>query len=199
MIYQTALKLIATSAISMLSTASFSQNSGLVHASPYAGQQVRDIKALSPSQTADLLAGKGMEQAKAAELNGYPGPMHVLELTGPLALSPAQTEASETLMARHKAEARELGARLVQAERELDAAFAGQQIDAAQVGALTRHIGLLQAQLRASHLRTHLQQAALLTAPQVAHYAQLRGYASGPGLSMPATESGHTRHSSQNH
>lgn len=192
--FQIALKLIAACTLSIWATAAFSQ-----HASPYAGQQVRDIKALSPSQTADLLAGKGMEQAKAAELNGYPGPMHVLELAGPLALNPAQTEASETLMASHKAEARDLGARLVQAERELDAGFAAQRIDAAQVEALTRHIGLLQAQLRASHLRTHLQQAALLTAPQVAHYAQLRGYAAAPGASTPDAGSGHTRHPGQNH
>lgn len=199
MISQTALKLIAVCVISIPATASFGQNSEAGHPSPYAGQQARDIKALSPSQTADLLAGKGMEQAKAAELNGYPGPMHVLELAGPLALSPTQTEASETLMARHKAEARDLGGKLVQAERELDAAFAGQRIDAAQVDALTQRIGLLQAQLRGAHLHTHLQQTGLLTAPQVARYAELRGYAAAPGTSTPAAGSGHTRHPGQNH
>ena len=189
-----ALKLIASCALSILATASFSQHSGPAPTAPYAGQQARDIKALSPSQTADLLAGKGMEQAKAAELNGYPGPMHVLELASMLTLSPAQTEASEALMASHKAEARDLGARLVQAERELDAAFAGRRIDAEQLEALTRQIGLLQAQLRASHLRTHLQQTALLTAPQVARYAELRGYAAAP-----ANTSGHTGHSGNSH
>jgi hypothetical protein len=197
--FRYALKLIAAGALSILATAAFAQHGGPTHVSPYAGQQVRDIKALSPSQTAELLAGKGMEQAKAAELNGYPGPMHVLELAGPLALSLAQTEASETLMASHKTEARNLGARLVQAERDLDVAFANKRIDAAQVETLTQHIGLLQAQLRASHLRTHLQQTELLTAPQVARYAELRGYAAAPGTSAPATESGHTRHSNQNH
>jgi hypothetical protein len=194
MISQSALKFVAACAISITATASFSQHASPDHASPYAGQQVRDIKALSPSQTADLLAGKGMEQAKAAELNGYPGPMHVLELASMLTLSPTQTEASEALMASHKAEARDLGARLVQAERELDTAFAGQRINAAQVEAQTRHIGLLQAQLRASHLRTHLQQAELLTASQVARYAELRGYAAGP-----ANTSGRTGHSGNNH
>jgi hypothetical protein len=186
-----ALKLIAACAFLPGATALFAQHSspaaGGPAASPYAGQQVRDIKALSAAQTADLLAGKGMEQAKAAELNGYPGPMHVLELAGPLALSTAQTKASEALMTAHKAEARDIGARLIQAERNLDTAFAGKQIDAAQLETLTRHIGVLQAQLRASHLRTHLQQTRLLTAPQAALYAELRGYTTAPGASAPAS------------
>jgi hypothetical protein len=159
--------------------------------SPYAGQQVREIKALSAAQTADLLAGKGMEQAKAAELNGYPGPMHVLELAGPLALSAAQIQDSEALLARHRAEARALGARLVEAERELDTAFAGKQIDAAQLDLLTQRIGLLQAELRASHLRTHLRQAGLLTSTQVALYVELRGYTGEPKAAAPGQHSSH--------
>ena len=47
---------------------------------PYAGMQQRALKALSEDQIADLRAGKGMGLALAAELNGYPGPIHVLEL-----------------------------------------------------------------------------------------------------------------------
>jgi hypothetical protein len=47
---------------------------------PYAGLEGRSIKALSEQQVADLRAGRGMVLALAAELNGYPGPMHVLEL-----------------------------------------------------------------------------------------------------------------------
>ena len=50
--------------------------------SPYAGQQTRAIKALSPEDLAGLLNGEGRGMAKAAELNGYPGPVHVLELAG---------------------------------------------------------------------------------------------------------------------
>lgn len=190
---QNALKLIAACALLSGATALFAQHGRTrgenPAASPYAGQQARGIKALSAAQTADLLAGKGMEQAKAAELNGYPGPMHVLELAGPLALSAAQKQASEALMNQHKAEARALGARLVEAERDLDSAFAGRQVNAAQVDALTRQIGLLQAQLRASHLHTHLQQAGLLTPQQINLYADLRGYSDAPG-----TAAGHPGH-----
>ena len=56
-----------------------------VHAqTPYAEMQGRSIKALSDQQIADLNTGRGMGLALAAELNGYPGPSHVLELADKL-------------------------------------------------------------------------------------------------------------------
>jgi hypothetical protein len=55
-------------------------NAAAQSAGPYAGMQARPIKALSAEQIADLKAGRGMSLALAAELNGYPGPRHVLEL-----------------------------------------------------------------------------------------------------------------------
>lgn len=54
---------------------------------PYAGLQSRSIKALSDEQLADLRAGRGMGLALLAELNGYPGPLHVIELADPLGRS----------------------------------------------------------------------------------------------------------------
>ena len=48
-------------------------------AATYAGQQNRQIKALSAQEQQDWLEGKGMSLAKAAELNRFPGPMHALE------------------------------------------------------------------------------------------------------------------------
>lgn len=182
------LKLIAACALLTGSGGTFGQH---VHppssnASPYAGEQAREIKSLSPEQTADLLAGKGMALAKTAELNGYPGPMHTLELATPLELSTEQKQASEALMKRHQAEARDLGAQLVQAERALDQAFASRQIDAARLADHTERIGRLQALLRKSHLDTHLQQAALLKPEQIARYAQLRGYTGAPDTAVPA-------------
>lgn len=190
---QLTLKLIAVSALLMGSGGTFGQHSHQPpqEASPYAGQQTREIKALSSTQTADLLAGKGMELAKAAELNGYPGPMHTLELAAQLELSTEQKQASETLMHRHKAEARDLGTQLVQAERALDQAFALRQIDAARLTAHTERIGQLQALLRKSHLETHLQQTALLTPTQISRYAQLRGYAGSATGTSPAAAPTH--------
>ena len=117
-----------------------------------------------------------MELAKSAELNGYPGPSHVLELASELHLNNAQRQASTTLMARHKDKARALGAQIVEAERVLDTAFASQQLDAARITLLTQNIGTLQAALRAEHLQTHLEQTALLNPHQIASYQKLRGY-----------------------
>src|SRR5690606_26915044 len=141
-------------------------------ASPYAGLQQRDIKALSPEETRGLLEGHGMRFALAAELNGYPGPLHVLEHADALQLTPQQRERTQALMEAHKAEARALGAATVEAERALDRAFAQRTVDEAGLAQLTQRLGGLQAQLRAAHLRTHLQQTALLTPQQVARYQQ---------------------------
>ena len=61
------------------------------HASPYAGEQARDIKALSQQDVEEILRGGGWGLAKAAELNGMPGPTHVLDMAADLNLSPGQT------------------------------------------------------------------------------------------------------------
>lgn len=161
-------------------------------ATPYAGQQQRAIKSLSESDVAGLLAGQGAGLAKAAELNGYPGPAHVLELAKELRLSDSQAEATRTLMARHKREAARLGADLVEAERHLDGLFATRKATTESVDQATTRIGALQAQLRAEHLRTHLAQTALLDAQQVQRYAALRGYAGSAQPVQPATHGGHT-------
>ena len=159
---------------------------------PYAGQQARDIKSLSPSDIAGLMAGQGAGFAKAAELNGYPGPAHTLELKQQLGLNAQQLAASEALMASHQARARALGAALVDAERKLDALFAGQQANTESIDSATRDIGLLQARLRAEHLATHVTQTALLDGHQIERYSVLRGYAepkaaeSAPGNAAPA-------------
>ena len=54
---------------------------------PYAGLESRAIKALAPSEVEDLRQGNGMGMALPAELNGYPGPRHVLDLAEELNLT----------------------------------------------------------------------------------------------------------------
>ena len=145
-------------------------------AQPYAGQQSREIKALSAQEQQDWLEGKGSGLAKAAELNGYPGPMHVLEHAQALSLSAPQHAATAQLMDAHKAQVRTLGRQLVDAEQALDQAFRHGPPSEAQVNLLTQRVGTLQARIRAAHLQTHLAQTALLQPEQVALYQQLRGY-----------------------
>lgn len=149
-------------------------------ASPYAGEQARAIKSLAESDIAGLLAGAGAGFAKAAELNGYPGPAHVIELREQLDLSPTQLQASQALMAAHQARARALGHALVEAERRLDGLFADRRAQADTVEAVTAEVGRISARLRAEHLTTHLQQTALLRPAQVQAYNALRGYGTVP-------------------
>ncbi|MBI3451497.1 MAG: hypothetical protein HY057_01425 [Rhodospirillales bacterium] len=163
--------------------------------SPYAGQENRAIKALSDAEIEDLKAGNGAGFAKTAELNSYPGPAHVLELAGPLALGPDQRAASEALLHHMRAEAQKLGAKILDAEAALERAFAGRRITRDELRARLAAIAALQGELRAAHLETHIAQQALLSPEQVARYDVLRGYASA-STSAPAPAGGaqHRQH-----
>ncbi len=146
---------------------------------PYAGLQTRPIKALSEQQIADLKQGRGMGLALAAELNGYPGPIHVLELAEPLGLSVAQRTRMQGLLDAMKGETIPLGEKLLVEETSLDRQFAAKTVTEASLTAATQAIGSVQAALRAAHLKYHLGTVAALTPVQVARYAELRGYAAG--------------------
>jgi Spy/CpxP family protein refolding chaperone len=143
---------------------------------PYAGQQERAIKSLSRQDIAGYESGAGMGLAKAAELNGYPGPMHSLEHADMLGLDATQRRRIETLMRGHKDEARRLGAEVVRLEGELDALFAMRKATAAAVEAKLAQIASAQAKLRGSHLKAHLATTALLSPDQVRLYNHARGY-----------------------
>jgi Spy/CpxP family protein refolding chaperone len=144
---------------------------------PYAGLQARPVKALSDQQIADLKAGRGMGLALAAELNGYPGPLHVLELATPLGLSDDQRAKVAGLFDTMKREAVPLGERLIAAETALDQLFADRTITPSSLGEATRGIASLQGELRLAHLKYHLATVELLTPEQATRYSTLRGYA----------------------
>jgi hypothetical protein len=144
--------------------------------SPYAGFQQREVKALSMQQVADLRAGRGMGLALAAELNGYPGPMHALELGDRLHLTAEQKQRLQQVFEAMKAEAIAAGERLIAGERALDQELAAQNMTADRLVFLTAQIGERQGELRAVHLKYHLITAELLSADQRQRYAELRGY-----------------------
>ena len=77
--------------------------------SPYVGQEYREIKALSTQEISDYISGRGMGLAKAAELNGYPGPAHVLELATQLNLTADQKLKTEAIFRSMQARAIPLG------------------------------------------------------------------------------------------
>lgn len=147
----------------------------------YAGQEQREIKALSPEKVKDYLAGKGMGLAKAAELNRYPGPAHVLGLADKLQLNAQQKTLSEAIFKTMQAAAIRQGKALVEKERELDRLFAGGGITDEDLRAALEEIGRLQAAVRQTHLQAHLEQRKILTQQQIVRYEELRGYASHAG------------------
>jgi Spy/CpxP family protein refolding chaperone len=144
--------------------------------SPYVGMQNRAIMALSDQQVADLRAGRGMSLALPAELNGYPGPSHALELATALALTAAQKLKTQSLFEKMQAEAKALGEQLILSEYELDRLFRDKKASSASVQEATAKAARVQGQLRASHLQYHLKMVDVLTPDQVAKYNELRGY-----------------------
>ena len=159
-----------------------------VHAqTPYAGMQTRPIKALSDQQIADLKAGRGMGLALAAELNGYPGPLHVLELADKLDLSADQRSSVRQLFDSMKAEAMPLGSRLIEQEADLDRQFASRTITSESLKTSITAVATTQRILRETHLKYHLSTGAILSPSQTTKYAELRGYGGGHGT-------GHRRH-----
>lgn len=146
------------------------------HSSPYAGMQNRAIKALSEEQMTGLKAGKGMALAMAAELNGYPGPAHTLELAEQLQLTDEQTARTQQLFANMESQAKAAGLEVIEAERALDTLFRDKQATPEAVSAAVTKAALAQGKLRETHLRYHLSMMDVLTAEQIAAYNQLRGY-----------------------
>jgi hypothetical protein len=146
---------------------------------PYAGHQARPIKALSAEQVADLRAGRGMGLALPAELNGWPGPLHVLELADRLGLDATQRAAVTQHFAQMQREAIAAGEAVIAAEAALDAIFTNGSATAEAIDTATAQAGRAHGALRAVHLRYHLVTTAVLTPAQHARYAELRGYTAG--------------------
>jgi Spy/CpxP family protein refolding chaperone len=147
--------------------------------SPYRGEDTRDIKSLSEAQIGRYLSGDGMGLAKAAELNHYPGPRHVLELSDELRLTEVQRRRTEELFAGMRSRAIDLGKRILEKERDLERLFVEGSADAGRLREILLEIGALQAELRYVHLSAHLEQKQLLTNHQIMMYDNLRGYGSG--------------------
>jgi hypothetical protein len=71
-----------------------------------------------------------MGMAKVAELNGYPGPVHVLTLANELGLTESQRQQVQAIFDRMSAAAKPLGAKWVEREQVLDGLFVRGEITA---------------------------------------------------------------------
>lgn len=169
----------------------FALPAGAESTAPYAGWQMRDIKALSAQQIDDLRAGRGMGLALAAELNGFPGPRHVLELGEELGLTAQQRGAVEAAFSAMQAEAQRLGREVLQREAQIDRAFRAGAPAPAALRAELAALAAVQGELRFAHLRSHLAVKKLLTAGQVARYNALRGYGGADAASQGGGQGSH--------
>lgn len=145
--------------------------------SPYAGLEKRRIKALSDQQIDDLKNGRGMALALSAELNGYPGPAHVLELADGLELSSDQRDRFRRLRDSMRSEAIAIGTHFIELEEKLDHLFAHRKASVDSLDEMTAAMGQTQARLRSAHLKYHLLTVEILTPEQISMYKKLRGYA----------------------
>ena len=175
---------IAVLAIGSVAAGAFAQH-GRQHAQPYAGQQAREVASLSAEELKDFAAGRGMGLAKSAELNGHPGPFHVLELAEELKLTPEQRQRVQAAFERMKAKAKALGEAYIKAERDVDQAFKSGTADAGEVAARVAEANRLLGEVRLSHLLAHVEITPVLTPEQRTRYAELRGYAGGGAADEP--------------
>lgn len=144
--------------------------------SDYLGQESRQIKALSADDIAGYLEGRGMGLAKAAELNGYPGPMHVLQMKDALVISKSQEVKLIAIFDKMKRETQALGKEIVATEAQLEKEFRSNKANPTSIEDLTSMIGAIHAKIRASHLNAHIATKPLLTPTQLKRYDHFRGY-----------------------
>ena len=146
--------------------------------SSYAGEEARPVKSLSSEDLAELRRGGGWGLAKAAELNGMPGPLHLLELKDAIPLTPAQVEAITAIYARMRGAAIAEGERFIAAEQVLEDSFRARTVTKESLGRMLGDIERSRVRLRFIHLSAHLDTPELLTEAQIARYDALRGYRS---------------------
>jgi Spy/CpxP family protein refolding chaperone len=118
--------------------------------------------------------GRGFGMAFAADQNGYPGPLHVLELKDRLKLTAEQEAAMQRLMHTMFSESKPKSARLLAAEAKLRRLFAERAADPAAVRAAVDEVERARSEVRLVHLLTHLKTRDLLTEDQRRTYHEAR-------------------------
>jgi len=146
------------------------------HHSPYADQQQRSIKSLSAADITDLQSGAGWGLAKAAELNGVPGPLHLLEMESEIDLTASQLARITKIFDEMRSEAKALGEQLIMQERKLDEKFRNDIPTSDELQTILNNIGSIRSALRYTHLAAHLKMPDILSDNQIETYNRLRGY-----------------------
>ena len=175
---------LLTLAISIPLSISAQHNHGVQ--TPYAGMQNRAIKSLSDNDIKELRRGGGWGLALAAELNGMPGPAHMLELKEQIALNQNQVTKTQALLDDMRKAAIPTGERLIAAELALENAFAKGAVEEASLRRLLAEAESARTELRFIHLSQHSKTVQFLKPEQIKRYNILRGYAEDPCKNIPA-------------
>ncbi|MBF0280231.1 MAG: hypothetical protein HQM13_20700 [SAR324 cluster bacterium] len=155
------------------------------HQSAYAGQEKRKIKTLSAQDLDALQKGEGWGLAKAAELNGVPGPAHLLEMKNEIQLTDSQVQQIEMLFQEMKQQAISAGLVFVHLEQELNQMFAEKSVNEEKLLEKLGQIAEARQQLRFVHLKAHLKTTDILSQHQIEQYNRLRGYTDDPCKNPP--------------
>ena len=146
------------------------------HHSDYAGMESREIKTLSAQDIAELRSGHGWGLSLVAELNGVPGPRHLLDMHDELGLTSRQVARLQAIYDEMKKQAVALGNEFIEGERALEAAFSEGSMNAQDLRRRLQGIARIRADLRYVHLSAHLKTPPLLSEEQIRSYHRLRGY-----------------------
>ena len=121
-----------------------------------------------------IVSGRGFGLAFVADQNGYPGPLHVIELKDQLKLTADQESKVQAMLSEMFAQSRPRSARLVDAEDRLRRLFASARAEAASVHAAVADVERARAEVRLVHLTFHLKTREVLTDEQRRLYHEAR-------------------------
>ena len=133
-----------------------------------------EIRALTSEQVAQIERGEGAGLALPAELNGVPGPRHVLDLADELGLTVEQRAGVQRIFDEMKAGALPAGERYLAAQAALEQDLRDGTLTEQTLPGRVAEVSRLQGELAAVHLTAHLRTASILTAEQVVTYEALR-------------------------
>lgn len=115
------------------------------------------------------------EMVKVAEVNNYPDPSKVIEISKPLKLTPAQLNKLTTIKSSLEFKAKEMDKFINQQEKKLNDLFASGKAEEGSIIYYTNKLGLYEGELRNAYLQAHLKTRYVLTPVQLKKYNELEG------------------------
>jgi Spy/CpxP family protein refolding chaperone len=134
-----------------------------------------DAQIVIPPDKDQLLKGEVMGQTLLAEKNNFPSPQKILELKDELGLMKDQLKKIDEMLKNLPVSIAVKGQEIVEAEEDLDKAFASGNINEKTLRAKLESIGKLRADLRFTHLQVYLKMKQILSVNQWERLMELVG------------------------